>query len=363
MTLTEQYAPSFLIKVPGSELRHGVSSDVLSVTVTDTLDRADSFAFTLRERSTEEGRLFAGGKQLKWTDNDQLKEGGEVEIELGYVGDLNFSLLGEITAVSVNFPESGQPTVRVEGSSLHHHLQRKTRRKPFEAATDSEIAEEIAADMGFTAETDATDAEHPLYSPQGKNYSEILQERAKRIGYEAVVKGRTLCFRKPNYIANKSPTLTLEWGSSLRSFSPRLTTHDMVTEVTVRATQTSQGNGKTPLVGKAKSGEERARMGEKTASEIALELFGENIVLVDDHDVVSSQEADEVAIAHLEAHSLGFITGRGSCVGMPALKARTVVELVGLGKRFSGTYYVTSTTHTIDGSGYRTDFEVKRNGI
>ncbi len=68
-----------------------------------------------------------------------------------------------------------------------------------------------------------------------------------------------------------------------------------------------------------------------------------------------------MALAQLEARSLGFITGRGSVIGNPELRARMVIELKGLGKRFSGKYYVTSATHTIDAGGYRTDFEVKRN--
>jgi hypothetical protein len=42
--------------------------------------------------------------------------------------------------------------------------------------------------------------------------------------------------------------------------------------------------------------------------------------------------------------------------------ARTVIELKGLGQRFSGIYYVTSATHTINAGGYRTTFVAKRNG-
>ena len=48
-------------------------------------------------------------------------------------------------------------------------------------------------------------------------------------------------------------------------------------------------------------------------------------------------------------------------MGNPKLQSRVLVELKGLGRRFSGNYYVTSTTHTIDSGGYRTDFEAKRN--
>ena len=361
-TEAKQYIPSYRIVVEDTELLHGVSVDVLSVSVTDTIDRSDSFSVSLRERHPGEGRLFAGGAELKWLDSDVFNEGNEVEIHLGYVGDLHLMLRGEITAVSSSFPESGQPTLRVEGFSLYHQLQRQHRREPFESATDSGIAREIADDMGLDAEVDETEVEHPLYSPKGANYSQILEERARRIGYEVTIKDRTLYFQKARYLTSPSPALTLEWGRSLRSFSPRLSTANAVSEVTVRASQTAQGRGKEPLVGTASSGDERVKMGQESGNQVAQQAFGSNSLLIEDHSVTSAQEANEVALAQLESRAMGFITGTGASIGDPRLRARTVIELTGLGKRFSGQYYVTSTTHTIDSSGYRTNFEARRNG-
>jgi phage protein D len=361
-TQVKQYIPSYRIVVQGTELLHGASVDVLSVSVTDSFDRADSFNFTMRERHPEHGRLFAGGAELQWLDSDVFQEGNEVEIHLGYAGDLHLMLRGEITAVTPSFPESGQPTLRVEGFSLYHALQRQRRREPFESATDSGIAREIAGAMGLTAEVDETEAEHPLFSPKGANYAQILQERASRIGYEVTIKDRTLYFQQPCYLSNPSPALTLEWGRNLRSFNPRLSTHNMVTQVTVRASQTSQGRSKEPLVGEARAGDERVKMGSETGNQIAQRVFGENSVLIEDHSVASAQEANEIALAQLEARALGFITGTGASIGDPQLRARTVIELIGLGRGFSGRYYVTSTTHSVNTSGYQTNFEVKRNG-
>jgi phage protein D len=58
---------------------------------------------------------------------------------------------------------SASRTAQVEGFSLYHKLQRQRRREPFESATDSGIAREIAGAMGLTAEVDETEAEHPLF--------------------------------------------------------------------------------------------------------------------------------------------------------------------------------------------------------
>jgi phage protein D len=361
MSRLENYALSFEISVKGTKLKHGSDIDILSVSVTDTADRADSFTFTVRERHTDKERLFAGGKRLKLMDNGLFDEGNKVEIKLGHEGDLAFEFVGEITAVSPSFPESGLSTLAVRGFSNYHRLQRRRRRKAFTRVKDSDIAKEIAKAVELKCKADETDVEYQFVPAEDMDYASILKQRAQRIGYEVVVKKDVLYFEKPRYLVNRSPVLTLEWGKDLRSFHPSLSTYNMVTEVNVRASRTSREEGKDPVVGKARAGSEKVKMGDKTGSEIAEGVFGKNLILSQDHHVTTQKEANELALAQLQASSLDFIVGRGSCIGNPRLKARVVIELARLGKRFSGNYYVTSVTHTIDSAGYRTDFEVKRN--
>lgn len=358
---TPYYAPDFLIVSGNTELRHGASIEVVSLAITESYDKADSFTFTISDRHPERAR-FAGGPRLQWMDSTIFDEGQEVTIELGYVDNRTVTLVGEITAVSPAFPESGAPTLTVRGFSLLNRLQSKHRRKAFEAATDSGIAQEIAKEMALTAVVDDTAARHALFAPNDASYHEILLKRAKRIGYEVTVKGRTLYFQRPGYIADPDPALTLEWGRDLLNFTPSLNTNNMVTDVMVRGSQTSQGGGKTPLVGKATAGDERVKLGAKTGPQFVKAGGREKKVLLDEHDLANQQEANAIALAHLEGAALEFISGRGATIGNPALRARRVIALKGLGQRFSGNYYVVATTHTISASGYRTDFEVKRNG-
>src|SRR5262249_50728930 len=54
------------------------------------------------------------------------------------------------------------------------------------------------------------------------------------------------------------------------------------------------------------------------------------------------------------------LKGAGTAVGNPAIKASRVVRFEGLGEEFSGKYRIVSATHTIDGSGYRTAFQARK---
>lgn len=356
----QTYNPAFLLKIKGTELRHGLTVDVLSISVTDVADGPDSFAFTVRDRNPAPGR-FAGGGQLRWLDDGLFDEGNEVEISVGYVNNLQFMLRGDITACTPSFPDSGLPTLSVRGFSLYQRLQRQRRSKPFKTSTDASIVDEIAKLAKLSAEVDDPGFEHKLVASDDASFANIIKQRAERIGYEFVVKDRTLIFQRPGYRRNPSPQLTLEWGRSLISFNPSLTTYGLVTTVKVRASQTSEEGKKEPLVGEAHAGDERVKLGKETGAQIASRMFGENVVRLDDQRVSTPAEAHELALAHLEMKSMEFIKGRGSCIGTPKLRARMVVEIKGLGKRFSGPYYVTSATHTIDAGGYRTEFEAKRN--
>lgn len=361
MENSKRYAPDFLITLGDTKLRHGVSIEVISLSITESYGKADSFTFTISDRHPERGR-FAGGPELLWIDNQGFDEGEEVTIEMGYINDRSLTLVGEITAVSPSFPESGVPTLSVRGFSLLNRLQRIHRREPFESTTDSGIANEIAKATNLTPEVDPTDAKHSLFAPNGASYSDILLKRARRIGFEVAVKGRSLYFQLPRYIDDPTPKWTIEWGKDLLNFTPTVNTNNMVTDVIVRGSQTSQGGDKSPIVGMASAGNERVKMGARTGPEIVKAEYGENKVLLKEHDLVDQTEANLIALAHLETAALEFISGRGSTIGNPQLLARQVVELKGLGRRFSGRYYVVSTTHTISANGYRTDFEVKRNG-
>jgi uncharacterized protein involved in type VI secretion and phage assembly len=54
----------------------------------------------------------------------------------------------------------------------------------------------------------------------------------------------------------------------------------------------------------------------------------------------------------------GLFEGNGSCIGIPELRAGDMIDIAGVGKRFSGKYRLRKVTHTIDSGGYRTSFEV-----
>ena len=60
---------------------------------------------------------------------------------------------------------------------------------------------------------------------------------------------------------------------------------------------------------------------------------------------------------------LGQVTAEAVTVGLPTLRAKTNVEVRGVGRKFSGLYHVETVRHRIDGSGYSCELTLRRNAL
>ena len=79
--------------------------------------------------------------------------------------------------------------------------------------------------------------------------------------------------------------------------------------------------------------------------------------------VHSQAEAQARARAILEERAQEFVKGDGESIGLPDIVPDINIALEDIGRTFSKTYYVSSAKHKVDGSGYRTSFDVQETTI
>jgi phage protein D len=87
--------------------------------------------------------------------------------------------------------------------------------------------------------------------------------------------------------------------------------------------------------------------------------FHEREDVITDQPFRDKKAATQYAKDRLERIVQDFVTARGSTFGTPDLRAGSVAEITGLGKTFTGRYFVTSTTHNLGVGGYVTEFEAR----
>jgi phage protein D len=80
------------------------------------------------------------------------------------------------------------------------------------------------------------------------------------------------------------------------------------------------------------------------------------VEIVIDRPIQNEAEAKLLATNRLRQIGEVLVEAKGKTIGVPDLRAGSKVEIKGLGTRFSGTYLITGTTHSIGDGGYTTEF-------
>ncbi len=145
----------------------------------------------------------------------------------------------------------------------------------------------------------------------------------------------------------------LEYGKSLLSFTPEINTANQVGSVTVIGYEPKK---KKAVVGKAE------RKPDKPGKNgVWMEKIVGNVrVKVTNRSATNKQQASMLAKSILEESSAGLLKGSAKSIGIPDIRVGTKIRLSGLGDTFSRKYFIEKTKHSIDTSGYSTDFSVRR---
>lgn len=376
-----RYAPQFRFTLDGAPPPVGMLGSVASISYQDGIEGADRVEITLANPNFE------------WLDHPLLTLDTELRLSVGYTPDpLEEVFVGEITGAEPTFPNSGMPTMKVVA---HDRLQRLTRGKTDRAFyVETPVGNFPIPDVGVAALVSAenllipypdpvggalsvlmtvgaylqnpTDKKNPQQGVPHQNSSdfEFLSGLAKANGWQMYIdhtldpKGSILRFQF--LVQDYAPSMVLRWGASLAEFNPKITTVGDVGGVSVRIWIASIkmefiisagwdfDRGALSFSIKPAGGN-LAKLTDKNAKEKTIEVSGTGFV-----------EAPKKILSELLPRLNNRMTGAGSAVGDPRMRAGRVIQLDGLGGTFSGLWRLTSTTHTLDSGGYRTAFEARK---
>lgn len=375
------FAPAFRIKLNGQPAGREVIADVLEISFTDDLENVASFEFVLHDWDTAERRpkysspWDADGKLLKLSENGPpvpvFEPGASVSLFMGYTedGDLPLIMEGEVVSLTPSFPAAGAPTCRVRALDA---FQRGLQKIPVESnysGTKKAIVDKLCQENQVKvqwANLDQEGSEEKDAEIEGVLYDEI-QKRAKAYGLSMMTVPAAQEGEKPTLLISDprknlgDPVADFIWGRTLISFSPMFSAKGQVSEVVVRWGDPEAKNKGKIEVKKTWDDIDLApsALGPAGKTDLNPALKGLREV-VKPNDVKTEEDAEREAIKHLKEMARTLITGNGSSVGLPTLRAGKTVTLAGLGARFDGTWLLTQTTHSIGGGGYTTSFQAAK---
>lgn len=347
------YAPEFHVVINGRRLTGEVSGSIQSISVDQELNALNNFTFQVQDESMEGG--------FRWLGSDLFKYGNDISIHLGYAQRLYPMLEGKIHKIDASFSQGAAPTFTVEGSDrAYKFLMNRGESNVFREQTDSEIVRSISHKAGVNADVEPTTVRHAEKIKRGgTSYFEFMQDLARDNNYELTLSGRDLYFGPGQ--GNRHPVLPLAWGRELISFNPVINTSRLVSEVRVRAWDRSR---RETIEGCAQAGEEGGQGGgDRHASQVARETYGDVVEVITDRPVQDSEDARQAALSRLREVNSEFIEGSGDTIGIPEMKPGFRLQLSGLGPWFSGRYNVQRVSHRIDTSGFNTHFNANRSSL
>lgn len=382
------YVPQFEVRIEGVGLPLDILRDVTQISYKDSIKEIDSCEITVNnwDPATRDFK-YVGAETKETLKKNPLHRlfdpcHKEFELRMGYLGDLRVMMRGSFTTLEPNFPSGGGSTLAVRGLNVLHKLRSKqysyTWKNP--PRKDSEIAEEIATLMDpgpprkkrfplpIVTDEKAKSQEKPIISVAQNNQYDIdfLWSRAKQRGYVVFVQEADRPTRRPKRLyfgpsqggqmgGLRDVTFELKWGISLMDFKPTLTTANQIKSVTVKG-----WNRATRQAIKEKVTLQDPRIDINRDLLPLLEECDPREEIVVNEPSFTPAQARERALAILMERFKEMVTASGTCIGLPDLRAGQRVKIAGLGSRFSGTYFVTDTTHTINDQGYITKFNARR---
>jgi uncharacterized protein len=395
-TFRNFYVPRFEISAGGTAIPASILRDVVQVSYNDSTTEIDSFDITVNNWDATRRRFKYVGSETSAriagsTPEDEMFRlfepcARDFELKLGYGSELLSVVKGSPSTLEPSFPAGGAPTLTVRALNVLFKLRTKQYRDHWSHKKISQVAE----DIGRRNEPDGckrfpipirtvpaarrTEPTLPYVSQDNQYDIDFLLLEALKIGYvvhldtEPQRRGparEVLYFGPSNARQPGIPGVTyeLKWGVSLIDFTPKLSIANQVKSLEVRSwnRQTNRSIRKkvdvrhpdirinSDLLHFVDPGRACGGAGCRPREEVVV-----------NEPQYTPEQAERRAVALLSERLKQLVEATGTTVGLPNLRAGQRVRIVGLGARFSGTYFVLKTTHTINDSGYITKFTARR---
>lgn len=337
-----KYLSSFSFTLGGSPAPAEMIADLIEVTIENSLHLPDVATLVLRDRDS------------KWIDDSRLEPGAEIKVK-AVVGNKTKEIFdGEIVEIEPVFSRSSH-LVTIRAFDRLHRLSRGRYARSFVNVKDGDVIQKIAQEVGLRASVGPTTIVREHLMQSGQTNLEFLQGRAAALGYLLYVEGTALHCKAPG---STGAAIDLKMPDDFHDFRPRLTTISQVSKVQARGWDPKQ---KREVLGEAQNGATHPKVGvNKSGGQLAQSAFRISAeYLVADRPVRTQAEADKLAQAVADQFDGKFIEAEGVAQGNPNIVAGASVKISGVGQRFSGTYFVTSSRHAYTpDEGYLTSFFV-----
>lgn len=358
--------PHAAIKIDGKDLIDKNEELALSDIIVDLTCgyEASVASFCIYNIFDRNGKGFVIDKYSKF-----IALGASIEIAMGYSSEMSTVFVGVITKVNFVYDDPMIPYVRItamdaKGLMMANNYSRQLMATSIDAAVKEILQSSTYTTMstkGIIKSTNSIEStpdnkagggqsdEKPTIEMVAESDYEFIVKLAKKVNFEFFVAAGNIIFRKAK--VDTDPLMTVSPSNILRSFDIEYDITGQVSEVEVRATDTE----KAELITSKKMVDNKWSYG-KSAGKL---IKGNKKVYLD-ASVHTQAEADMRAESLVEEYSYRFGTLNCDTLGLPELVPGKFIEIDGLGKGASNTFYLYNVRHVMSRKGeYKCAIEAK----
>ncbi len=347
-----------IIKINDEEISD-IYPNILGVEVEDDHKLAAIFKIKLAIQLQADGNW-------RYLDEEDLNLWNKVEISAGFPDNVIKVMTGYITHLKPYFAQQITDSyLEVSGMDASVLMDREEKLKSWPNRKDSDIASEIFSDYGLTPEVEDTEVIHDEAVStiiQRESDIKFLKRLAQRNGYECFVQNSTGYFQRPLLNESPQPVLAAHFGNetNLSFFQAEVNTlSPTIVEMSQIDSMTKEIRSVTI------DSMEQRQLGQTLSSELIPSGVEPTRRYVR-HAVAASQQEMEYLCQALYDEAEWLLEGEGKIISnlyQNVLSARGLVTIKGVGRTYSGTYYVTNVRHIFSQDGYTQHFKVRKNAL
>jgi Rhs element Vgr protein len=323
---------SFSITVNGQVLPDAVG--ILEIVVTNMVNAIPKAKVVVMDGS-------AASQNFDLSNGTNFIPGAEISIAAGYNGENEVIFSGLIISQTIRANEDGsQMEIECRDKAIKLTADRKN--KIWEDVSDNDAITDLVGQNGITADIDGLDLQHKQLVQFNCSNWDFIVTRAELNSALVITEAGKLTIGMPN--ASQESTATYTYGSEIYDFEAQMDARTQYPQVlTKNWNYTNQ---------EVKEGTSTAKtlpqQGNISGDDLAEVLGWEDNSLYHSGNV-AEQESTEWATAQLFRSRLNKVIGNFRVQGDNKLKPGIIVELLGIGERFSGKCWVTGVIHSYSG--------------
>jgi Rhs element Vgr protein len=273
------------------------------------------------------------------SDNDNYKPGNQVEIQLGYHGQVDTVFKGIIVKHGIKVRQNGSSLLIIEAKDMAITLTANRNSAYYINQKDSDVISTLAGSLATNI--DDTDVTHPqLIQFDSTNWDFILT-RAEANGMFVLTDDGTLIIKKPS--TSGSSALTVTYGQDIFEFEAEMDARRQIAGVSSISWDYTQQQTEQSSQGSATF----ADNGNISIADLGKVLNAQ--VLLNHPGHLTQAQLQDWSDAYELKNYLSKNVGRVRVQGNASLKPGSLITLKGVGDRFNGNVFVSGIMHVFDG--------------